>query len=170
MDGFHFSRAHLDGTADPAHNHARRGAAFTFDAAKFLSVVSQLRQSPIDTSRDILAPSFDHAVKDPKEEDIRVAPEQRIVVIEGNYVALKQPVWEDAAALLDELWFVEVDFAVARERLASRHVRAGIVSTLEDGYKRADENDLLNGKEIVDNQMPLQEVVVSRQDEAWQHQ
>ena len=169
MDGFHLSRAQLDGMPDPANSHARRGAAFTFDAAKFLSVVQKLRESPI-SSQPILAPSFDHAVKDPKEDDIAVAPAQRIVVVEGNYVALKQPVWEDAAALFDELWFVEVGFDVARERLASRHVRAGIVTRLEDGYKRADENDLVNGREIVENRMPLQEVIVSKEDNLWVHE
>lgn len=165
MDGFHYPRSYLSAQADAALYHARRGASFTFDASKFLDLITKLRNDPLD--KDIRAPSFDHAVKDPKEDDIVIAPTQRIVVVEGNYVALDADVWRDAAALFDELWFVEVNFNQARERLAPRHVKAGIVTTLEDGYKRADENDLVNGKEIVDNKMPLQEIIKSTEDEHW---
>lgn len=165
MDGFHYPRSYLSAQADPELYHARRGASFTFDAPQFLHLVKKLRSAPLD--KDITAPSFDHAVKDPKADDIVIAPTQRIVVVEGNYVALNADVWRDAAALFDELWFVEVDFARARERLAPRHVKAGIVSNIEDGFKRADENDLVNGKEIVDNKMPITEVIHSTEDGSW---
>ncbi|OAA70018.1 kinase-related protein [Akanthomyces lecanii RCEF 1005] len=165
MDGFHYPRSYLSAQADATLYHARRGASFTFDASKFLDLVTKLRNAPLD--KEIRAPSFDHAVKDPKEDDIVIAPTQRIVVVEGNYLALTADVWRDAAALFDELWFVEVDFNRARERLAPRHVKAGIVTNLEDGYKRADENDLVNGREIVDNKMPIQEIIYSTEDDGW---
>ncbi len=42
-------------------------------------------------------------------------------------------------------WFVDVQPEVARERLALRHVRAGIEKTMEDAVKRAEGNDLPNG-------------------------
>lgn len=165
MDGFHYSRSYLSAQADPVLYHARRGASFTFDASKFLQLITKLRNAPLD--QDITAPSFDHAVKDPKDDDIVIAPTQRIVIVEGNYIALNAEVWRESAVLFDELWFLEVDFDKARERLGPRHVRAGIVATLEDGYKRADENDLLNGKEIVDNKMPIDEIIYSTEDDSW---
>ena len=68
---------------------------------------------------------------------------------------------------MDELWFVEVAFEVARRRLVSRHVKAGIAATEEEAGKRADENDLVNGREIVDGRLAVQEIVISRDDEAW---
>lgn len=169
MDGFHLTRAALSAMPDPATAHARRGAPFTFDAPKFLSLVQSLRE-PISSAKTIYAPSFDHAVKDPKEDDIVVLPTHRIVVLEGNYLALDRDVWRDAAALLDELWFVEVDFEVARKRLRERHVRAGIVASLEEGDRRALENDLVNGKEIVDFRLPVDEVIQSREDGSWVHE
>ncbi|KAL3963324.1 hypothetical protein ACCO45_000328 [Purpureocillium lilacinum] len=132
MDGFHLTRATLSSMPDPTHAHARRGAAFTFDAPKFLALVQRLRASPPPAS-PILAPSFDHAVKDPRDDDIPVLASHRVVVLEGNYLALDEPVWRDAAALLDELWFVDVDFQVARRRLRQRHVRAGIARDLDEG-------------------------------------
>ncbi|KAH7148457.1 P-loop containing nucleoside triphosphate hydrolase protein [Dactylonectria macrodidyma] len=169
MDGFHFTRAALSAMPDPTTAHARRGAAFTFDAAKFLTLVEALRAVPIRAA-PVLAPSFDHAVKDPKDDDIAVLPQHRVVVLEGNYVALDADVWRDAAALLDELWFVEVDFDVARRRLRERHVRAGIVKTIEEGDRRALENDLVNGEEILEHRLKIDEIIHSREDGSWVHE
>ncbi|KAH7149205.1 P-loop containing nucleoside triphosphate hydrolase protein [Dactylonectria estremocensis] len=169
MDGFHLTRAALSAMPDPATAHARRGAAFTFDAAKFLGLVTALCAAPIPAA-PVLAPSFDHAVKDPKDDDIVVLPEHRVVVLEGNYVALDADVWRDAAALLDELWFVEVDFDVARLRLRERHVRAGIVKTIEEGDRRALENDLVNGEEILEHRLKIDEIIHSREDGSWVHE
>lgn len=70
---------------------------------------------------------------------------------------------------MDQVWFVEVDFAVARKRLAQRHVRAGIVANEEEGDKRAVENDLPNGEEIVRMRVEVDEEVVSREDGSWVH-
>ncbi|KAI5467226.1 P-loop containing nucleoside triphosphate hydrolase protein [Mariannaea sp. PMI_226] len=168
MDGFHLTRAALSAMPDPAVAHARRGAAFTFDAPRFLVLVQALRVSP--AAEPVLAPSFDHAIKDPKDDDIAVLPSHRIVVLEGNYLALDRDVWRDAAALLDELWFVEVDRDVARQRLRERHVRAGIVRNIEEGDRRAIENDLPNGDDIIQHQLRIDEVVQSREDGSWVHE
>lgn len=155
---------------DPETAHARRGAYFTFDAPKFLELVRSLRREVGPESQPILAPSFDHAVKDPRDDDIPILPTHRIVVLEGNYLALDMDVWRDASALLDERWFVEVDFDVARKRLRERHVRAGIAKDLEEGDRRATENDLVNGDEIVRNRLKVDEVVQSREDGTWVHE
>jgi pantothenate kinase len=37
MDGFHYYRRELDAMADPTAAHARRGAPWTFDAAKYVA-------------------------------------------------------------------------------------------------------------------------------------
>lgn len=67
--------------------------------------------------------------------------------------------------MMDESWFVEVEESVARERLAGRHVEAGIVTTLEDGYKRADDNDLPNGREIMKKRVDVHRIITSEEDE-----
>lgn len=116
----------------------------------------------------ILAPAFDHALKDPQPDAIPVLPRHRLVVLEGNYLALDRDPWRAAAGLLDELWFVDVpDLGVARARLAERHVRAGIAATREEGDRRAVENDLVNGEEILRLRARIDEVIVSREDGAW---
>jgi pantothenate kinase len=166
MDGFHFSRAHLDTMTDPSEAHRRRGAAYTFDADAYVALIRALRE-PL--SSVVTAPSFDHAVKDPVADDVRILPEHRIVVVEGNYVALAAEPWGTAARMMDVVVFVEVEERVAVERLARRHVEAGIVGSLEEGRARAEGNDMANGREIVGNKVEGvdYEVVVSMEDQNW---
>ncbi|KAI0386900.1 phosphoribulokinase/uridine kinase [Hypomontagnella monticulosa] len=170
MDGYHLTRAQLSAMPDPALAHARRGAEFTFDGASFLALVKSLRVVPPPPLAPVYAPSFDHAVKDPKADDIAILPSHRIVVFEGNYVCLDKEPWREAAGLMDERWFVEVEFATARRRLVKRHVKAGIARDEEEAGRRADENDLVNGEQIVRQRVDVHEVVVSKEDGKWVHE
>lgn len=167
MDGYHLSRSQLDSLPDSVTAHARRGAEFTFDGDSFLKLVKKLREPLCPETQTLFAPSFDHAIKDPVADDIAIAPSVRIIIFEGNYLSLDKSPWKDAAALMDELWFVDVEFNVARERLIYRHVEAGIAEDEEAGARRADENDLVNGREIIENRLEVHEVVVSKEDEGW---
>ena len=167
MDGYHFSRAHLSAMPDPDTAHHRRGAAFTFDDKAFLDLVKELREPILPESKTVYAPSFDHAIKDPVADDIPIHPTSRIVILEGNYLSLNQGLWKEAAELMDDLWFVKVDFETARRRLVVRHVAAGIVNSEEEAGNRADEIDLVNGRQIVEQRLEVQEVIVSTEDETW---
>jgi len=167
MDGYHLSRKQLDAMPDPVSAHARRGAAFTFDGESFLSLVKKLREPICPESSTLYAPSFDHSLKDPVADDIAIASSVRLIIFEGNYLSLNKSPWKEAAELMDELWFVHVDFDVARNRLVYRHVRAGIAQNEDEAAKRADENDLVNGKEIVENRLDVHEIVRSCDDKAW---
>lgn len=167
MDGYHLTRAQLSALPDPAHAHARRGAAFTFDAPAFLALVKKLREPIGADTKTIYAPSFDHAVKDPVEGDIAIPGSSRVVVMEGNYLSLGKDEWKEAAGLMDELWFVEVEEEVARKRLVRRHVASGIARDEEEAGRRADENDLVNGREIVEGRLEVHEVIRSEEDERW---
>lgn len=164
LDGFHLTRAELDKLPDPAMAHARRGAAFTFDAPGFLRTVQKLREPINDETKTVLAPSFDHATKDPVLDDIEIPPECRIILLEGNYLSLGSgaPEWRQAAEMMDELWFVGVAEDVARQRLIQRHVAAGISQSVSEAAKRVDENDLLNGREIVKTRLPVHVTIQSR--------
>ena len=170
LDGYHLSRAQLSAMPDPATAHARRGAAFTFDASTFHQLVQALHEPLAPETKTLYAPSFDHAVKDPIHGDIPIHPTVRVVVFEGNYLSLNKGKWKDAAKLMDELWFVQVDFETARRRLVARHVRAGIANDEEEAAKRADENDLVNGTEIIADRLEVQEVIISQDDPRWMPQ
>jgi pantothenate kinase len=167
MDGYHLSRAQLSAMPDPKHAHDRRGAEFTFDGDAFVGLVRRIREPLTSQSKTLFAPSFDHAVKDPVQDDIPIEPTMRILIFEGNYLSLDKEPWRSAALLMDELWFVEVDFETARKRLIPRHVKAGLAANEQEADRRARENDLVNGEEIVKGRLEVHEVVVSREDEVW---
>lgn len=103
MDGFHLPRSTLAAMPDPDFAAERRGAFWTFDDAKLFAFLSSLKKnteqqqnegkeddgsSPIS---DVLAyaPSFDHAKKDPIENDILVRRGTQVLITEGNYLALR---------------------------------------------------------------------------------
>ncbi|KAF7169736.1 hypothetical protein CNMCM5623_002388 [Aspergillus felis] len=153
MDGFHLSRATLDLLPNREEAYIRRGAPWTFDAARFVQFMRRLRNwadsTPCtSTAESIYAPSFDHEAKDPVENGIAITDDAEIVIIEGNYLLLDEPEWREVAALVDYRVFVESDLQEARERVARRHVLAGIERTLEDGFRRVDSNDYLNAVTI----------------------
>ena len=169
MDGYHLTRAQLDAMPDSSMAHARRGAAFTFDAPAFLKLVKKLREPLCPETGTIYAPSFDHAVKDPIENDIPIAASSRIVIFEGLYLSLgtAAPEWKEAALMMDELWFVDVTEQVAKERLIKRHVASGISPNEEAAAKRAEENDLVNGRQINEGRLDVHEMIYSREDSEW---
>ena len=144
MDGFHLTRATLDTMPDPAEAHRRRGAPFTFDAQGTVDMIRSCR----DSSKDISAPSFDHAIKDPVEGGTVIPKSARIVIFEGNYLLSSEKPWDEIADLVDERWFVAIDQKLVRERLATRHFKAGIADSMEGAYERADGSDAMNGAYI----------------------
>ena len=167
MDGYHLSRAQLSAMPDPTAAHRRRGAAFTFDDKAFFELVKKLREPLLPESKTVYAPSFDHGIKDPVADDIPIPPASRIVILEGNYLSLNQGFWKQAAGLMDELWFIKVDFEMARRRLVVRHVAAGIAMNKEEAGNRADEIDLVNGRQIIDQRLEVHETIISKEDESW---
>ena len=170
MDGYHLTRAQLSAMPDPNTAHARRGAEFTFNSSAFLALVKKLRAPLCPETGTIYAPSFDHATKDPIADDLPIAATSRIVVFEGNYLSLGSgaPQWREAAELMDELWFMDVPQETARQRLIRRHVASGIAKDEVEAAKRADENDLVNGKEIIEGRLDVQEVISSKEDVEWE--
>ncbi|GMH02377.1 hypothetical protein Nepgr_004216 [Nepenthes gracilis] len=117
MDGFHLYRHQLDAMEDPKEAHARRGAPWTFDPARMLKCLQTLR-----SQGSVHAPSFDHSVGDPVEDDIFVTPQHKIVLIEGNYLLLEEAVWSEMSTIFDEKWFIEVDIDTAMHRVEKRHI------------------------------------------------
>ncbi|KAI5243099.1 P-loop containing nucleoside triphosphate hydrolase protein [Aureobasidium subglaciale] len=148
MDGFHYPRHTLDMMPNKDEAYARRGADWTFDAPKLLDFLQNLRQSSTKSSAIIWAPRFDHASKDPTEEAIEIGPHISLVILEGSWLLLDEEPWIGVSAMVDDTWFIDVDPALARMRIAQRHVRAGIEQDLIKAFVRADGNDMVNGEKI----------------------
>ncbi|KAI8922853.1 P-loop containing nucleoside triphosphate hydrolase protein, partial [Entophlyctis helioformis] len=153
MDGFHLPRSALDAMPDPAAAHRRRGAPFTFDPAALLGVVRAIRsQQPGGPS--VWAPSFDHSVGDPIPHDIQVKPSHEVLIFEGLYLHLRDDPWCLIRPLMDLTVSLDIPLDVATDRLAARHLATGLVESLEEGRRRAIDNDRVNAVYIMETSVP----------------
>ncbi|GJX23384.1 putative uridine kinase [Tanacetum coccineum] len=124
---------------DPKEAHARRGAPWTFNPDLFLKCLKTLREQG-----SVYAPSFDHGVGDPVEDDIFVNVQHKVVIVEGNYLLLEYGTWKEVSSMFDEKWFVDVDIDIAMERVLKRHIGTG--NTPELAKQRIEYNDRPNAE------------------------
>ena len=120
MDGFHLAQRELIriGRAD------RKGAPDTFDAVGYLALMHRIKaQSPGDEV--IWAPAFERVIEEPVAGSIAVSAGVPVVITEGNYLLLNESPWPKVAALLDEVWNLDVDQPTRLARLVARHVAHG---------------------------------------------
>jgi pantothenate kinase len=127
MDGHHLTRSQLAATPSPRSSQGRRRSSTSggFDNDAFAAFVRALRAPIVPESRTLHAPSFDHAVRNPVAGDIPVAPSARIVVFEGDYVAMDRQAWLEAVKLMDEVWLLDANAKAESERMVRRDSKAG---------------------------------------------
>lgn len=119
MDGFHLAQV----TLERLGRAQRKGAPDTFDSAGFIALLRRLRQQvPGET---VYAPDFNRALEEPIAGAIAIAAHTPLVITEGNYLLLEDDGWGGARALLDEVWYLEVDADLRRQRLLARHMQFG---------------------------------------------
>lgn len=120
MDGFHLANVELQRLG----RAGRKGAPDTFDSAGYVALLQRLReQGPDDPI--VYAPEFRREIEEPIAGAIAVLPETQLVITEGNYLLHDDGPWAGAAAMLDEVWYVDIDDAVREERLQKRHQQFG---------------------------------------------
>lgn len=114
MDGFHLSQVELK-RLGLAH---RKGAPETFDAHGFVHLLRRLRTA----DELVYAPTYSRVVHESIGSSIPVFPSTRLVIVEGNYLLLDAPPWDQVAGLLDLSVYLEapegqrVDGLVRRQR------------------------------------------------------
>jgi len=120
MDGFHLANVELQrlGCAD------RKGAPDTFDSAGYVALLQRLRDQRPDGDI-VYAPEFRREIEEPIAGAIAVLPSTQLVITEGNYLLHDVGPWAGAAAMLDEVWYVDIDDAVREARLVQRHQQFG---------------------------------------------
>lgn len=138
MDGYHLPKAKLTAAELP-----RRGARHTFDSESLRADLTRLK-----SSRAGEFPSFDHAEQDPRPNAIRVAPETRLVIVEGLYLLMRE--WQ-LEPLFDLKIFLDCELATALDRVAARHLSCGLAKTMAAAQARAQQNDRLNALEILND-------------------
>lgn len=120
MDGFHLSNRQLDALG----RAQRKGAPDTFDAFGYRDLLHRLRAS-YRNRETVYAPGFYREIEEPIAASIAVAPGTPLIITEGNYLLLEEEPWPRVRAMLDEVWFLDVDRELREERLVARHMQFG---------------------------------------------
>lgn len=118
MDGFHLANRVLAeyGLLE------RKGAPETFDAAGFKILLSRLRTNNDEV---VYAPEFHREVEEPIAGAVAVPRTVTIVIVEGNYLLLDDGPWRGVRDLFDQVWYLDMDGRMRRDRLLRRHVAFG---------------------------------------------
>jgi pantothenate kinase len=146
MDGFHLPKAALRAMPNAAEALARRGAPWTFDPAGLAAQLSILRHSAGLVW--CAWPDFAHGVGDPVERKNAVAPQARVVLVEGLYLLHRGDGWAPVEAGFDERWFLDTSLEIAMQRLASRHMASWNL-TAGQAEARIARNDRLNADVVL---------------------
>lgn len=140
MDGFH-----LDDEVLRRHGSwERKGAIDTFDGAGYASLLHRLRdQQPGET---VFAPRFDRSSETSIAGAIEIGADVPLLVTEGNYLLAEEGAWPAARAALDEVWFLQIDAGLRRERLTERHMLFG--RSPDEAHERTWGSDEANARMI----------------------
>lgn len=134
MDGFHLHNDILDAR----RLRDRKGAPETFDSQGFVDLLARVRagEAPLPV------PIFAHNQDNPVPGGIILNAEDRIALVEGNYLYMQSMAWPRVPPLLDRCVFLSVDRDECRRRLVPRHIAAG--KTEEHARRHVETVDLDN--------------------------
>ena len=145
MDGFHLTRAQLAKLSNPEAAFARRGAPWTFDTPALTARLQLLRAN----QQSVAWPDFQHEIGDPIENAFHIAPDVRLVLIEGLYLLHQDDGWDAVARQFDAVWYLDTPREIALERLLQRHISAWQISR-DEAARRIETNDRLNAEIVAE--------------------
>jgi len=135
MDGFHMRHSKLEALGQLEF----KGAPHTFEGAAFVNFLHHLKTA----SEPVKGPGYSRKIEDVVDDFFEVAPEVRVLVVEGNYLLLAEPPWVGVKPLLDFSAFIDVPRELVRERLLQRHAQEGLF-TQERNLAHIERTDLPN--------------------------
>ena len=150
MDGFHLADVQLE----RLDRRDRKGAPDTFDVDGYVSTLTRLYEQ---LDRTVYAPGFERDLEQPIAAAIAIEPAVRVVVTEGNYLLYADDGWDQVRPLLAEVWYVDLDPALRRERLVRRHEQFGKSASAARSW--VDRSDQANA-ELVESTRGAADVVV----------
>jgi pantothenate kinase len=144
MDGFHMDNAVLIERG----LLARKGIPETFDVRGFLDIVKAVR--PAD--QEVLVPVFDRSRELAIASARPIDPQDRFIIIEGNYLLFTEGKWAELEGIFDYTIMLAPPMEVLEERLWDRW--RGYKLTEEEASAKVYGNDLPNGRLILENRRP----------------
>lgn len=148
MDGFHYDDAVL--TARGARN--RKGAPDTFDVTGFRHLLTRLR-----VEDEVAIPLFDRDLEISRAGADIVGPDDRILIVEGNYLLLNEAPWPDLAPLFDLTIWIDVPEAELDRRLLDRWAHYG--KSPAEARAWIDGNDMPNIRRVTQGSRPADLVI-----------
>ncbi len=142
MDGFHMDNAVLEEKG----LLPRKGSPETFDVRAFLSTVAAVRAN----DGEVLVPVFDRSREIAIASARIVAPETRIILVEGNYLLLDEAPWDRLEGAFDFSIFINPGVPELERRLLQRWFDHGYDE--EAAKRKALGNDIPNAHRVVDHQ------------------
>jgi pantothenate kinase len=139
MDGFHYDDAVLN-----ARGHRpRKGAPYTFDARGFEALLHRIKAR----EPDIAIPVFDRTQELSRAAADIVTDEAKFIIVEGNYLLLKQEPWNKLKPIFDFTIYRSVPIEELEARLIKRWLDLGFDMDYAKNWIAS--NDLLNIKTVI---------------------
>jgi len=141
QDGYHFD----DEVLVPRGWRDRKGAPHTFDVGGLVAMIARLRQ---ETGEHIAVPRFDRTLEIARAGARIIAPEVRLIIVEGNYLALDAAPWTRLAGCFDETAMIRVSEEALERRLLARWRDAGFEEARI--HRQVHGNDMPNVRLVYD--------------------
>ncbi|MCF7361937.1 nucleoside/nucleotide kinase family protein [Vibrio diazotrophicus] len=163
FDGFHYPNDILDSNAierngELASLREIKGSYETFNLTELIGKLKQLK------IKDPFWPYYDRNLHDPVDEAIHV--KNNVVIVEGNWLLLNEPVWNGLHELADFTIFVDTDPAFLQQRLVDRKVRGG--SRLADAQAFYKSSDSINVNKVLSCSVPADLTLYMNQDGSFE--
>ena len=140
MDGFHLDNDRLQ---EMGLLH-RKGAPETFNALGLVELMRKMRGN-----ETLLYPTFDRKKDRTIPNSGRITQEDRIVLVEGNYLLLKTAPWSELSQFFDLTVALDVCRDTLQSRLIERWINHGFSQAM--ALEKALSNDMVNVAYVQDN-------------------
>lgn len=145
MDGFHYDDAVLTARG----LRACKGAPDTYDVAGFAHLIARLR-----AEEEVAIPIFDRDMELSRAAADVVTAQDRILIVEGNYLLLNADPWRQLAPLFDLTVFLDVPQDVLIRRLTDRWRQHGKPDAAAQDWIA--NNDLPNAQAVLTGSCPAE--------------
>ena len=154
MDGYHYTAAYMrvktvERDGESILMEKIKGAPETFDVDLLVEKIREVRSEGTDWN------IYDRKIHDVLPDYLSV--EDDIILLEGNYLLLKESGWTNVRVLSDYAVFIDAPEEILRERLIGRKIQGGL--SREAAEEFYDFSDSKNIERVIKNS--------ARTDETW---
>ncbi len=157
LDGFHYHQDYIlthdtkvDGITVPMREV--KGCPETFDFKKLKNKIKELKKT------DVLWPVYDRRIHDVLEDAVKITGQ--IVLIEGNWLLLKETPWDMLIDECDDSVFISADEEQLHTRLVKRKIKGGLTKEeAEAFYQRSDRKNI---KRLMQSHWQASEILIMK--------